>query len=313
MDCRSTSVALTRCADYHEPTLLQSFDRLWGACAPSLNLRSAQVLLKPNLITARRGLLACTEGRFILAAARWFLDQGSRVAVGDSPAFGTAEGVLESLGVVASLRGQGVRIADFGRTRPVTLPSGLAVGLASEALDCDLLVNLPRVKAHAQMRVTLAVKNYFGCVGGMRKPLWHMRHGGTRGRFADHLAELLTVLPGGITLVDGITAMHRTGPTGGEPYPLGLSACSTNPVAMDRALLEVLGVAPEASPLLQACQRSGLTGAVSGQLHFPLLAPADLRVAGFVVAPELMPVRFNPLRFAKNSVRRLLIRLGALS
>jgi uncharacterized protein (DUF362 family) len=313
MDCRSTSVALTHCTDYHPRTLCQAFDRLWAACAPSRNLLGAQVLLKPNLITSRRGLLACTEGRFILAAARWFLEQGSRVAVGDSPAFGTAESVLASMGVAHALRGLGVRVADFGRTRPVALPSGLTVGLAAEALDCDLLVNLPRVKAHAQMRVTLAVKNYFGCVGGMRKPLWHMRHGGTKGRFAEHLAELLTVLPGGVTLVDGITAMHRTGPTGGEPFPLGLSACSTNPVALDRALLEVLGVAPEASPLLQACLRNEQTGAASGQLHFPLLTPAELRAAGFVVSPELMPVRFNPLRFGKNSVRRLLIRLGALS
>lgn len=302
-----------RCADYHEQALLQAFDRMWAACTPSLNLRGTQVLLKPNLITARRGLLACTEGRFILAAAQWFLDQGSRVAVGDSPAFGTAEAVLGSMGVAVTLREKGVRIAEFGRTRPVTLPSGLQVGLAAEALDCDLLVNLPRVKAHAQMRLTLAVKNYFGCVGGIRKPLWHMVHGGKEGRFAELLAELLTVLPGGLTLVDGITAMDRTGPTGGDPFPLCLAACATNPVAVDRALHEVIGVAPEKSPLLQACRRAGMAGSESGQLHFPLLTPVDLRAEGFVVPPLLMPVRFNPLRFCKNSVRRFLIRLGALS
>ena len=172
------SVALTRCGDYHEETLLQAFDQMREAGDPSLRLRGTQVLLKPNLITARRGLLACTEGRFILAAAQWFLDQGCRVAVGDSPAFGTAEAVLANLGVAAELRRRGVRIADFSSTRLVTLPSGLRVGLAAEALDCDLLVNLPRVKVHVQMRVTLVVKNYFGCVGGMRKPLWHMVHGG---------------------------------------------------------------------------------------------------------------------------------------
>lgn len=313
MEIRSTAVVLTRCGDYHEQTLLQAFDRMWAACAPSLSLRGTQVLLKPNLITDRRGLLACTEGRFILAAARWFLDHGSRVAVGDSPAFGTAEAVLGRLGIADALRKKGVRIVDFGRTRQVALPSSLQVGLATEALDCDLLVNLPRVKAHAQMRVTLAVKNYFGCVGGMRKPLWHMVHGGRQGRFVDHLAELLTVLPDGITLVDGITAMHRTGPTGGEPFSLGLSACSLNPVAVDRALLEVIGLAPEDCPLLQACRRAGFTGSGPGTLSFPLLAPSDLRTEGFIVPPVLSPVRFNPLRFVKNSARRLLIRLGALS
>lgn len=313
MQSSSTSVALTRCGDYRERTLLQAFDRMLEACPSPLTLHGTQVLLKPNLITARRGLLACTEGRFILAAARWFHDQGCRVAVGDSPAFGTVESILGSMGIAAALREQGVRIVDFGRTRQVTLPSGLRVGLAAEALDCDLLVNLPRVKAHAQMRVTLAVKNYFGCVGGMRKPLWHMVHGGRQGRFVDHLVELLTVLPAGITLVDGIIAMHRTGPTGGAPFALGLTAAATNPVAVDRALLEVLGVDPADSLLLQACRRAGLAGSEPDRLVFPLLDPSELRVEGFVVPLLLAPVRFNLLRFGKNSVRRLLIRLGVLS
>jgi uncharacterized protein (DUF362 family) len=313
MEYGSPAVALTRCADYREETLLLAFDRMRQAAAPSLCLRGTQVLLKPNLITARRGLLACTEGRFILAVARWFLDQGCRLAVGDSPAFGTAESVLASLGIDSELRRRGVRIADFGRTRSVILPTGLRVGLATEALDCDLLINLPRVKAHTQMRLTLAVKNYFGCVGGMRKPLWHMVHGGGQGRFVDHLVALLTVLPEGITLVDGITAMHRTGPTGGSPFALGLTAWATNPVALDRALLEVLGVDPADCPLLQACRRAGLPGSEPDRLSFPLLTPAELRVEGFAVPPLLAPVRFNPLRFFKNSARRLLIRLGVLS
>lgn len=307
MDISSVTVALVKCQEYREQSLLSAFARMWSACAPRMRLHGARVLLKPNLITARRGLLACTEGRFILAAARWFLAQGCRVAVGDSPAFGTVQGILGSMGILAELRQAGVKIADFGRTRAITLPSGLQVGLATEALDCDLLINLPRVKAHAQMRVTLAVKNYFGCVGGMRKPLWHMVHGGTDGRFAGHLAELLTVLPDSITLVDGITAMHRTGPTGGEPFALGLTACSLNPVALDQALLAVLGLETKDSPLLQACYQAGMT---SGSLHFPLLAPADLRVEDFTVPSELMPVRFNPLRFVHSSIRRALIRLG---
>ncbi|MFZ5797774.1 MAG: DUF362 domain-containing protein [Desulfobulbus sp.] len=313
MRISSTTVALARCADYREPALLDVIDRMWVACAPSFSLRGTQVLLKPNLITARRGLLACTEGRFILAAAKWHLDQGSRVTVGDSPAFGTVESILEQLGIGRQLRDMGVRITDFRQTRQVALPSGLRVGVACEALDCDHLVNLPRVKAHVQMRVTLAVKNYFGCVGGMRKPLWHMVHGGRQGRFADHLVELLDVLPGGITLLDGITAMHRTGPTGGEPFPLGVAACSENPVALDLALLEVLGVGLEASPLFAACRRRGLAGSEPESLKYPLASPADLQTAGFVVPPDLVSIRFNPLRFVKNSLRRLLIRMGFLS
>jgi uncharacterized protein (DUF362 family) len=313
MELSSTSVALVRCGDYREETLAEAFERLVAASCPSLQLHGARVLLKPNLITARRGLLACTEGRFVLAAARWLQAKGCAVAVGDSPAFGTVEGILYSMGIAADLRRSGVRLVDFGRTRQSTLPTGVKVGLAAEALDCDLLVNLPRVKAHAQMRLTLAVKNYFGCVGGMRKPLWHMVHGGKGGRFAEHLIALLAVLPDGFTLVDGITAMHRTGPTGGEPFALNLAACSRNPVALDRALLEVLGITVADAPLQQASLRAGIVGADIRQLTFPLLRPENLRVDNFAVPELLMPVRFNPSRFCYNSCRRVLIRMGLLS
>ena len=36
--------------------------------------------------------------------------------------------------------------------------------------------------------------------------------------FADLLVELLAVLPAGCTVVDGMVAMHRTGPIHGEPF-----------------------------------------------------------------------------------------------
>ena len=140
------------------------------------------------------GFLACTEGKFILTAAKWFLEQGGHVSIGDSPAFGTTTSVLRKLGIIDDLRALGVGVTNFNKVRQVALPSGLKVGMASDAFDCELLVNMPRVKAHAQLRVSLAVKNLFGCVAGMRKPLWHMVHGGCDGRFAEYLVELMAVL-----------------------------------------------------------------------------------------------------------------------
>jgi uncharacterized protein (DUF362 family) len=203
-----------------------------------------------------------------------------------------------------------VSISSFRKVCPVTLPCGIRASLAAEAMESDLLVNLPRVKAHIQLRVTMAVKNYFGCLAGMRKSLWHMRYGGEPGRFESLLIEFLSVLPNGITLVDGITAMDQTGPTGGTPFPLQLMACSTNPVAVDRALLEILGVDYPASPLMALCTERGLHGARLHELHFPLLTPEDLAVENFEVPRQLSPIRFNPCRFACSSVRRILQRPG---
>jgi uncharacterized protein (DUF362 family) len=307
MEIVATKVGILRCDSYAQDRLGQVIAQLAETCSPDMNLRSARVLLKPNLISARRNTLACTEGAFLEAVARWYLDHGARVTVGDSPAFGTTRSVLTRIGVLRSLERAGVCIADFQETEPVTLPSGLKTGLAVEAMHADLLVNLPRVKAHAQMRVTLAVKNYFGCVTGLRKPLWHMRYGGRGGGFSRHIVEILSVLPPGITLVDGITAMHGTGPIGGEPFSLGIAACSANPVAADRAMLEIIGLAPASSPVMQACIIAGLTGTAIGELAFPFLTPGEVRVQGFLVPEELQPVRFNPFRFLYSSMKRTIL------
>ena len=273
---------------------------------PELNLRSARVLIKPNLISATHGTLPCTEGAFILAAAQLFKDQGADVRVGDSPAFGSAESVLGKIGILDSLKKLSVPVTNFTQARTITLPSGIQAGLAVDALECDLLVNLPRVKAHVQMRMTLAVKNYFGCLVGFRKPLWHMMYGGKNGGFAQYIVELLSFLPKSLTLVDGITAMHKTGPIKGMPFDLGLVACSPNPVAIDRTFFEITGLDPCAGPLMKVCLEAGLIGTDITQLQYPLYAPQEVQVSNFEVPRELSPVRFNPFRFIKNTIRRII-------
>jgi len=274
------------------------------------DLHSSVVLLKPNLISVAHGTLPCTEPAFITAVARCFLDQGARVSIGDSPAFGSASSALQKLGIAEELAGMNVSITDFKRIKNVCLADGGVAGVAAAALECDLLINLPRVKAHAQTRVTLAVKNYFGCLVGLRKPCWHMAYGGKNGTFADRLVQLLDVLPDSLTLVDGIVAMHATGPVHGVAYPLAVVGASTNPVAIDLALLKVLGVHPGQSPLMQACRDRGLTDMDWAGLDFPLATPVELRVTDFLVPTELNPVRFNPFRFLRNSVRRMLTGTG---
>lgn len=300
----SIPVALTRCPSYAQPELDEAIGRVLGA-VPRPSLRSANVLLKPNLIAAKNVRLACTEGAFILAAARWLLAQGARVSIGDSPAFGTAAMVLQALGITDELASLGVQVSSFSQGRRHKLPGGGYAVLAEAALDCDLLVNLPRVKAHAQVRITLAVKNCFGCLVGLRKPWWHMLHGGPHGTFSDRLAQIPLVLPPMLTLLDGIVAMHQTGPIWGEPYPLALIGAASNPVAIDTALHAVLGLAPEGSPVMAACRRAAMNGAELTQLAFPLSTPEELRAVGFMLPEELNPIRFSPINYLKSTLHRL--------
>jgi len=305
IDLKSGCVALKRCPQYEQDKLAGAIDEIFYTIFQSRRWSSSYVLLKPNLISASHGPLACTESRFLIAVARWFIDQGARVSLGDSPAFGNSFSVLKRLGLIDALNKLGVRVCRLDRVKHVSLESGVKVGLAVQALEADLLVNLPRVKAHSQLRLTLAVKNYFGCLTGIRKPVWHMRYGGRHGLFADLLVELLPFFPESLSLVDGISAMHKTGPINGEEYKLGLIAGGTNPVAVDTALMAILGVDPYSCPLWRVCEKKGLGGVYLDSLFFPLQSPDELRVSDFLVPEELAPIRFDLLRFAVNSVKRL--------
>ena len=300
------AVALTHCPSYTPAEL----DAALAQVLTSIdlpNLRSAKILLKPNLISAKHGALPCTEAAFMLAAARYLLDQGAQVSLGDSPAFGTATMVLQALGITEKLTALGVEIRNFRKGRNVPLRNGDKAFLAEAALACDLLVNLPRVKAHAQARLTLAVKNCFGCVLGTRKAWWHMKYGRTEGAFHDRLAQIPLLLPPILSLVDGVVAMHKSGPIQGEAYSLNLVAAGMNPVAVDTALHQLLGITPEQSPVMAACCQAQLPGAKKEQLVFPLEKPEDFQSDDFLVPDELNPVRFSPFRFLTSAGKRMLL------
>lgn len=305
----STSVALLACSHYRTREIAEKIDRLCAALGFTVGVGS-RVLLKPNLLSARSGEhLACTHPAFVAAVAEWFLAQGAKVAIGDSPVFGTAKGVMRATGIEKALAGLPVECINFDQSATVKLSGGVSVDMARAAMECDLLVNLPRVKAHSQLFVTLAVKNYFGTVVGFQKAWWHLRYGNHAEQFASHLVDLLTVLPAGVTLVDGIVAMHGTGPISGRPFSLGLVAGAINPVALDTALLQILGLDPTQSVIWQECANRDLAGIDSAKLDFPLLKPAGITVNNFKAPTTLNPVSFNPLRMLISAFRRFAVRV----
>lgn len=299
-------VALLPCPDYDHRKLKEGINVLLNALPVSLG-RGSTVLLKPNLVSGRgHSGLACTSPEFAAAAAELFIDRGAKVLIGDSPAFGSAIDAMARCGYRQALSSLPVRQINFLKGVQIQLAGGLAVRIAREALDCDLLVNLPRVKAHAQLRISLAAKNLFGTVLGWQKPLLHMRLGDKDNSFAKMLLDVAALFPSALHLVDGVIAMHRTGPIKGAPFALGLIGASMNPIGLDSALLAVVNAEPAASPLWQESRCRNLAGSVLSDLCFPLSSPEQLRVQNFILPSTLDPVRFNPLHVVTSVKRRIL-------
>lgn len=298
-------LALARCARYAGiPALLPELLDACAGEAPLAGLYGKQVLLKPNLVSFRP--LACTEPVVAAAACRWLLDQGARVRVADSPGFGTAQAVARRTGLSEALAPLGIRVEALDRPCALRLDTGVSFPVSRAALESDCILSAARVKAHAQMRLTLSVKNLFGCVSGLRKAVIHTRQGQEPAFFADCLAALWAALPPSAGLLDGVTAMHVTGPNNGSPFALGLVGASSSCVALDEAFCALLGCAAEDVPLAAALVRRGVPDCLANgcRPRYALLQPADAATQAFRVPTHLLHTSFRPWRLLKSCLRR---------
>ena len=263
-----------------------------------------RVLVKPNLVAGKNARLSCTHPDIVAGTCKYLKDHGVRICVADSPAFGSARGVASAAGMTEPLAKLGVQVETLRSGMSRTL-NDTTVTLSRTALEADLIVNLPKLKAHSQMRVTAGVKNLFGCVTGMRKALLHATHGDKGTRFESLIVDIMLELPPQLTLIDGIMAMHTTGPIAGTEYPLGLLSVSDNTVAADTAMCTVLGLSGSEVPIWKECLRRNLPGADPARNDYPLFHPEALQVHDFQLPHTLKPQSFRPPRLLLSSLRRL--------
>ncbi|WP_147820469.1 DUF362 domain-containing protein [Salidesulfovibrio onnuriiensis] len=305
----TTRVAIARILEY-ESTLLEPAVGVLLEEAGYRPVPGRSVLVKPNLVNATNAKVSCTNALVVRAVCACLLDGGERVTVADSPAFGPAPHVARAAGIAEAIAPLGLKVQGLRNPRPTKLPCGLEVGLSATALNADLIVNVPRLKAHIQMRLTGAVKNLFGCVVGFRKAFAHNQLGEKGTLFREMIMDIPGALPPTLTLMDAIRPMHETGPARGRPFPLGMLAASANPVALDTAAYVVLGAKPAMVPLWEEALKRGLPGARPEDLIYPLEKPAHFKAEGFVIPQKLDPVKFELLRLIRGRFKSLLRHLG---
>lgn len=300
-------VFLDKCTGYTDDLLSVKIDGMASKLGLDCNWHGKKVLLKPNLLTGRAPNFTCTNGLVIAVVAKWFIERGANVSIGDSPAFGTAEGVMKKHGILDAIKSLPVDIVEFKTPKEIHLTDGSAITVAAEAYDCDLLVNLPKVKAHNQMYVTLAVKNIFGVVKGHKKAMLHISHGANHSQFSGMLLDLITRIPENVTFVDGIEVMHKAGPMKGESHLLACVAAARDPLALDTALISVLGLKGCDSPVLRLAEQKKLKGAFMENITFPMLSPEDFERTGFIAPDVLTPITFHPLKLGYGRVKRFVM------
>jgi len=303
-DLGSTSVALIHAGDYDRDILANALDKTLASISFEVP-RQAKVLVKPNWVAAKNARLSCTHPQFIRAVCKYFLDRGAKVTVGDSPGFGSALKVAQKSGVVEALADLNVPITGFKSGPKLELSFGKSVRLARQPAEADLIVNLPKLKAHGQLGITAGVKNFFGCVVGARKALIHSKYGDVKNHFESVVIEIMLAMQPSVTIMDGIEAMSKAGPVDGVPVRMNIVAASKNPVALDTAVYSLLEMSPSSLPLWREAKTRHLLGADLEEIDFSLGKLDQFDASGFTPPASLVPLTFSPPRIALGALKRL--------
>ncbi|MGD1952295.1 MAG: DUF362 domain-containing protein [Leptolyngbyaceae cyanobacterium] len=266
-----------------------------------------RVLLKPNLLTGSRPTKECTtRPEVVYCVAKLVQEVGGKPFLGDSPAFGSAYGVAKANGLLQWAQKLDLPIVELhGKRYQLEAQSNFDnLLLSKEAMEADVVINLPKVKSHLQLTLTLGVKNLFGCVPGKMKAWWHMEAGKDCQRFAQMLVQTAQAIDPDLTILDGIIGHEGNGPSGGEPRDLGVLGASENVFALDRAMVDILQVHPSQIPTVAASQRLGLCP----EIEFVLQLPSELAIKNWQLPETLMPIDFGMPRVIKSAFKHLYIR-----
>jgi len=264
-----------------------------------------KVLLKPNLLRGFSPEHCVTTHPVVVEAMCRVLKDFSvgQITISDSPALGSLEAVASKAGYDPLKKKYGVEIVPLTDPAPFESEEGVPhLKIAGCLQEFDRIINLPKVKSHCQMTMTLAIKNLFGLVIGKRKPILHCLVKNDKIKFGKMLIDIARHVNPCLTLADGIVAMQGQGPIHGSPYPLGVLLASTDMTALDRVAAEILMF-----PKVYALEAARLKGygnydlekiEVSGVSDLSSLTVSDFEPA------RALDISFNPYRIMKSFIKQ---------
>ena len=242
-------VFVARCDEYTQAAA--AVDRVLNAFggAETILCGRKRVLIKPNLVLPLKpGDIATTHPAVIEAVCSAFVKAGASVAIIDSTGAPHTSILLKMLygrsGMAGAVKKSGAELSFDASSRTVSFPDGRAVRkleLLAPVLDAELVVSVAKAKTHGSMALSGCVKNLFGCVPGLGKPMLHRRFP-KREDFATMLVDICERISPGFSIVDGVWGMEGAGPTGGDPKRLNIIAGGVSAYAVDLALCYLMSL-----------------------------------------------------------------------
>lgn len=261
-----SQVVLLQCTSYEEETVYRKIRKgleLLGGLQTYVSAEE-KILLKPNLLRSATPEKAVTTHPSVFGGIlRCLREDGyNRVAYGDSSA-GTGpspEKTAETAGLAQQAEKYGISMANFHAAVSVKNPDGKVCKkfeLNKGVKAADAIISICKMKTHALENITGAVKNQYGCIAGLNKPLGHALYPNSKA-FAEMIVDLDLYLKPRLYIMDGIIAMEGNGPSAGDPVPMNVILMSADPVALDRVFAGLVHLDPQYVPTCVCGQKRGL-------------------------------------------------------
>ncbi len=238
-----SAVAVLKAGSY-AGDLADVIDRGVGLCG--LDVRGRRVLLKPNLVEFDSTTSINTHPSVVAAAVEVFRRRGAEVLIGEGPGHRRdTMHLAEQAGYHASVAGFERLFIDLNRDDVSPLPQfgeHSEIYLPNSVLGVDLIVSMPKMKAHHWAGATLSMKNLFGVVPGAVYgwPKNFLHYVGIE----RSIVELNRHLRNTFAIVDGIVGMEGNGPIQGSPRQCGVLVMGRDLVAVDATCCRIMGIDP---------------------------------------------------------------------
>lgn len=257
-------VGIYKCEIYDEKLLDDLIQKIFDELKINDKiLKGMNVVLKPNLLAIRDEKTATTTHHlFVKCVAKKVISLGAKCTICDSP-----PGKYSSKYLAKVYEKLGYKeIEEIGAILNLDTTSKLVningkciknIEIINPILNADLVINLPKLKTHAMMNLTCAVKNLFGIVPGERKAEIHSLYPDYT-NFADAIIDISNYIKNQITIVDSIYSMEGNGPNSGSPRHTGLVIASSNQFEIDYVASKLIDLKLEDSYIVKNSIERGL-------------------------------------------------------
>lgn len=242
-------VSLEKCNFYAQNEVDKSVIKLINNLDSILKFvkKGQKVLLKPNIVKgANPEECATTHPVVIEAVIKILKEQNCKVFVGDNPFADDAIEAMNICGIYDVCKKHDVEIAIFDQKINIKNKNGLVVkefSLTHYLQEVDAIINIPKLKTHSQLYFTGAVKNLYSIMPGPKRGFYHLKYSNME-YFANMLLDLYYLLRKKVVLniIDGIYGMEGNGPCGGNPKFAGILAASSDAIALDFVMCNLIGL-----------------------------------------------------------------------